>query len=238
MAFIGQAYGQTVTDDRLKTLLRLTMPKARVTQVIDGQTLIVNNTTTVSLPMLYIPWESPQKPGEGMRRAKDFLDAELKDRFVRIYQIRDQRRGQTNAMGHVQGFVVREDGLWMQHAMAEKGLAFVYPTQDHFEFAAELYAAEAKAREAKAGFWEDPKWAIADEEESKTLSNRFAIVEGEIDRVATQSNTIYLNFDRDWRNDFTIGIASFRRRDFFQGRGQSDAMGGRNRPCPRLDQGL
>lgn len=214
MAFIGQAYAQTKTDDRLKESLRLTMPKARVTQVIDGQTLVVNNTTTISLPMLYIPWDSPQEPGEGMKRAKDFLGEELKDRFVRIYQIRDQKRGQENNMGHVQGFIVRDDGVWIQEAMALKGLAFVYPTQDHFEFADDLYKVEAEARDNKTGFWEDPKWAVVSDEEAKTLEDRFAIVEGKVEKVATRNNTIYLNFDRDWRDDFTIAIESFRRRDF------------------------
>lgn len=214
MAFIGQAYAQTATDDRMKKLLRLTMPKARVTQIIDGQTFVVNNTTTISLPILYIPQENPQTPSEGMRLAKEFLEKELKDRFVRIYQIRDQKRGQTNNMGHVQAYVVRDDGVWIQEAMALKGLAFVYPTQDHFELVEDLYKVEDEARENKQGFWQDPKWAIVSDKEAATLKDRFAIVEGRVFKAATRNNTIYLNFDRDWRTDFTIGIESFRRREF------------------------
>jgi len=214
MVFTGQVCAKTTTDERMKTLLRLTMPKVRVTQIIDGQTLVVNNTTTISLPMLYIPWENAQTQGEGMRRAKIFLEQELKDRFVKIYQIRDQKRGQTNSMGHVQGFIVRDDGVWIQEAMALKGLAFVYPTQDHFEFVDDLYRVESEARENKQGFWANSKWAIVNDKEAATLKDRFAIVEGRIKKISTRNNTIYLNFGSDWREDFTIAIESFRRREF------------------------
>lgn len=214
MAFITTTNAQTSKDDRMKTDLRLTMPKARVTQVIDGQTFVVNNATTITMPMMYIPWENPQTPGENMRKAKDFLEKELKDRFVRIYQVRDQKRGQLNSMGHTQGFVMRDDGVWIQEAMVLKGLAFAYPTQDHFEFAADLYKVEAEARESKQGLWADPKWDVVSDKEANTLKDRFAIVEGRVFKVATRSNTIFLNFDRDHRTDFTVAIESFRRRDF------------------------
>lgn len=198
----------------LKSEYRLTMPKVRVTQVIDGLTLVVNNTTILNLPMLYIPLDSPRDAGVGMKQAKDYLDKELKDRFVRVYQVRDQKRGQVNNMGHIQAFVERDDGLWIQKDMLEKGLAFFYPSQSHYEYSDILYAAEAKAREEKLGFWADPKWAIVNDKDAKTLNDRFAIVEGVIEKIVTRNNTIYLNFERDWKTDFTIAIDSSRRRDF------------------------
>ena len=211
MSFLGQVFAQ---DFVLKDKLRLTMPKARVTQIVDGVTIIVNNTTTLNIPMLYIPMETPQEAGEGMRRAKDYLDETLKDRFIRVYQVRDQNRGQANAMGHVQAYIERDDGLWIQRDMAQKGLAFVYPSQSHYDFANVLLAAEAKARADKVGFWADEKWNVMSDIEAKSLDNRFAIVEGIIEKIVTRNNTIYLNFERDWKTDFTIAIDSAKRRDF------------------------
>jgi len=211
MSFLGQVFAQ---DFVLKDKLRLTMPKARVTQIVDGVTVIVNNTTTLNIPMLYIPMETPQEAGEGMRRAKDYLDETLKDRFIRVYQVRDQNRGQANAMGHVQAYIERDDGLWIQRDMAQKGLAFVYPSQSHYDFANVLLAAEAKARADKVGFWADEKWNVMSDIEAKSLDNRFAIVEGIIEKIVTRNNTIYLNFERDWKTDFTIAIDSAKRRDF------------------------
>jgi endonuclease YncB( thermonuclease family) len=211
MAFYGQNEAKAVN---LKDELRLTTAKARVTQVIDGQTLVVNNTTTLNLPAIYIPWETPQNRGIYNKAAKDFLDKELKDRFVKIYQVRDQNRGQVDSMGHTQAFVERDDGFWVQEELLKNGLAFYYPTQSHSEFSDELYAAEAKAREAGIGLWADPKWAIVSDQDAKTLQDRFAIVEGRIEKIATRNNTIYLNFERDWKTDFTIALDSSRRRDF------------------------
>lgn len=211
MAFIGQ---KTASAQTLKDAMRLTMAKVRVTQIIDGQTIVVNNTTTIHLPMIYIPWDSPQDPGLGMKRAKDYLEKSLKDRFVRVYQVRDQKRGQVNSMGHVQGFVERDDNLWIQKDLVEKGLAFVYPTSDHFENVSVLYEAEDLARADKAGFWSDPKWAVVADSEASTLKDRFAIVEGKIEKVVTRNNTIYFNFERDWKTDFTFAVESSKRRDF------------------------
>jgi micrococcal nuclease len=211
MSFLGQASAQ---DINLRDELRLTMAKARVTQIVDGVTIIVNNTTTLNIPMLYIPWETPREPGAGMLRAKEYLDKELKDRFVRVYQVRNQNRGQTNAMGHVQAYIERDDGLWIQRDMVEKGLAFVYPSQSHYDYADALFKAEEKARVDKAGFWADEKWNVMTDEEAKSLDNRFAIVEGTIEKIVTRNNTIYLNFERDWKTDFTISIDSAKRRDF------------------------
>lgn len=211
MVFSGH---NSVQAEALKDVLRLTMPKARVTQIVDGQTVIVNNTTTLSLPMIYIPWDSPQDPGEGMKRAKDYLEKELKDRFIKVYQIRDQKRGQLNALGHTQAYIERDDGLFVQRGLIENGLAFAYPTQSHFEMADVLYEAEDKAREAKVGFWADPKWDVMSDQEAKSIKDRFGIVEGKIDNIATRNNTIYLNFERDWKTDFTISLDSSRRRDF------------------------
>lgn len=210
-AFLGQ--NKAAAED-LSEKLRLTMSKARVTQVTDAQTIIVNNTTTINLPMLYIPWESAQEKGEAVKNAKDFLEKELKDRFIRVYQVRDQKRGQLDSLGHVQGFVERDDGLWIQKAMVENGLAFVYPTQSHFEYADELLEAEEKARTDKIGLWSDPKWSIATDQEAKSLKDRFAIVQGRVEKIITKNNTIYLNFERDWKTDFTAAIDSSRRREF------------------------
>lgn len=211
MSFLGRVNAQEVD---LKNALRLTMPKARVTQVVDGVTVIVNNATTLNIPMLYIPWDSPQDAGIGMLRAKEYLDKTLQDRFIRVYQVRDQKRGQANAMGHIQAYIERDDGLWIQQDMVKNGLAFVYPSQSHYDFANDLLKAESIARNEKAGFWADEKWNVMTDQEAKSLDNRFAIVEGVIEKIVTRNNTIYLNFERDWKTDFTIAIDSAKRRDF------------------------
>lgn len=210
MAQIGHA--QSIDDD-LRQKLQLTMPKARVTQVIDGQTFVVNNTKTIHLPAMYIPWESPHSQGEYGARAKKFLEETIMEEFVRIYQVRNNDRALFNALGHHEGYVT-VDGQFVQSLIVEKGLAFAYPSQSHYVVADILYDAEEKAKEAKVGFWADDTWEIKTPETVTDIENQFVIVEGAVKKVASRNNVIYLNFGDDWRTDFTIAASSGLRRDF------------------------
>jgi len=212
MAAIGQA---SELDTVLKQKFRLTMPKTRVTQVVDGQTLIVNNTTTLNLPAVYIPWEFDTQQGKYGKRAKDFLEKHLNDKFIRVYQSRNKDRGQHNALGHSSSYVVRaDDDFFVQVEMIKQGLAFAYPTQTHFEIADMLYEAEAVARSERKGFWADEQWQIMNEDKAMNADNRFAIIEGTVKKVAARNNIIYLNFGDNWRDDMTIAVNSVLRRKF------------------------
>jgi micrococcal nuclease len=212
MAQIGQAFAG---EDAIKDVLRLTTAKARVTQVIDGQTLVVNNTTTIHLPAIYIPWETPTSQGEYGKRAKEFLENEFLDKFVRIYQVRNIERALFNALGHKEAYLVRaDDWVWAQEELVKFGYAFAYPTQSHKDTVDELYKAEDFARREKIGFWAEDQWQILNEETAIGIEDRFAIVEGVIEKIAVKNNVIYLNFGADWRNDMTVSMDSLLRRQF------------------------
>ena len=213
MAQIGQANND---QDFIKEKLRLTMPKARVTQVIDGQTLIVNNTTTIHLPAIYIPWETHDNQGAYGKAAKDALEKQYLDKFVRVFQVRNQDRGQFNALGHTEGYVIDESGVIAQSLLVVNGLAFAYPSQSHFDLTDILYRDEFIAREKKLGLWaNDKNFEILDAETAKTAEmNRFAIIEDVLQNVVSRNNVIYLNFEKDWKADATIAMDSGLRRDF------------------------
>jgi hypothetical protein len=99
--------------------------------------------------------------------------------------------------------------------MVAQGIAFAYPTQSHYAVADRLYEAEKTARTNGLGLWTDVQWSVMTADQAKKAPmDKFAIVEGEIERVASRNNVIYLNFDRNWRDDFTISVDSQRRRDF------------------------
>lgn len=209
------ANASATVKDELRQVMRLTKPKVKVTQVINADTIVVNNDETVHLPAIYIPVKSHEQTGEAVQNAKKFLEDSLLDKSVSIYQVRDQNRGQKNSLGHLEGYIVREDNLFVQEEMIKQGLAFAYPTQSHFEVADKLYAAEEIARDNKAGIWAGSDWAILNDQQAKEIKvERFAIVEGIIRGVASRNNIIYLNFERDWREDFTISVDSSLRREF------------------------
>ena len=215
MTMAYNVFAASFVKDELRQHLRLTKPKANVTQVIDGETFIINNTETIHLPAIYIPVDNRGVTNNAMAAAKEFLEKELSGKAVSIYQVRDPRRGQTNSLGHAEGYVLREDGWFVQEEIVKNGLAFAYPTQSHYEFADKLYIAEENARDAKVGLWSDPQWAIMTDQQAKQISTeRFVIIEGVVKGVATKNNVIYLNFERDWRKDFTVAVDSSLRRDF------------------------
>jgi hypothetical protein len=72
-----------------------------------------------------------------------------------------------------------------------------------------LLAAEASARTAGAGLWEDGTFAIdaADDPLLEARAGRYALVEGRIAGVGKAGRTRYLNFGRRWSLDFTATIA-------------------------------
>jgi micrococcal nuclease len=141
------------------------------------------------------------------------LEKEFMDKFVRVYQIRNNERALFNAMGHMQGYVVRaSDGMFAQGALVRAGLAFAYPSSSHNDVI--LYDTEASAREAKVGFWADEAWQILTEDTVANIRDRFAIIEGTVEAVVSRNNIVYVNFGEDWKKDMTVSFPSSMRRQF------------------------
>jgi endonuclease YncB( thermonuclease family) len=218
--FFMSSEGLASVRDELRQVFSMTKPKAVITNVISGDTLVINNTETVHLPAIYIPMEMGGVVSEAMSQAKTYLDENWKGETVSIFQMRGNSRGTTNALGHIEGYILREDNVFLQEDMLQKGLAFAYPSQSHNVVAAKLYEAEDRAREAGLGLWADKNFQILnahnifDNQGLDDKDDGFAIVEGVVERVAARNNVIYLNFDKDWKKDFTIAVNSGLRRDF------------------------
>jgi len=101
------------------------------------------------------------------------------------------------------------DGTWIQGEMLSRGLARVYTFSDNRMLAAEMYAKERGAREAKRGIWADPFYAVREAEPPEPLerlAGSFQLVEGRVANAAVVRGRGYLNFGADWKTDFTISI--------------------------------
>lgn len=75
--------------------------------------------------------------------------------------------------------------------------------------AATLAAAEASARAAKIGFWSRPTAIKNTESPGDILAGigRFSLVEGKVLSVRQAGATTYLNFGRNWTQDFAATIS-------------------------------
>jgi hypothetical protein len=90
-----------------------------------------------------------------------------------------------------------------------QGDALVSSTIADKACAAELFAAEAAARQARRGMWADSA-AIKNAESPGELLARigqFTVVEGKVLSVRQAGATTYVNFGRRWTRDFAVAIS-------------------------------
>jgi endonuclease YncB( thermonuclease family) len=98
------------------------------------------------------------------------------------------------------------DGRWVQGEMLRLGLARVYTFADNRALAGRMYALEAAARAARRGIWANAYYAVRTDTEAARHADSFQLVEGTVYQAARTRRLIYLNFERNWRRDFTVEI--------------------------------
>ena len=176
--------------------------------VIDGDTIELSDGREVRLTGIQAPrlplgrpnfkaWPLAQEAKQALqdlalnRTADLYADETSKDRYGRI-------------LAHV----VRDDGVWLQGALVEQGLARVYTFFDNRRMAETLYALEKKARRYTWGIWALDHYSIRlshPDVLSKDIGT-FQVVEGRVIDAAKVCARIYLNFGENYRTDFTASI--------------------------------
>jgi hypothetical protein len=109
--------------------------------------------------------------------------------------------------GRLVAQIERADGVWLQGALLERGLAQVQTRPGETGRAGEMLALEQDARAARRGLWAEPAFMAQDAAALDDSAGRFRIVRGRVQRVAPTERYVYLNFGADWRSDFTVRIA-------------------------------
>lgn len=114
--------------------------------------------------------------------------------------------GEPDRYGRLPSTVRTPAGSDLAVALVEAGWVMVWPRlgQD-VEFDV-LYAAEARARDAGAGAWEQGVFAVRDPDPNRLAQNLDSaqIIEGRvISTGAARDGRVFLNFGLDWRTDFT-----------------------------------
>jgi endonuclease YncB( thermonuclease family) len=97
----------------------------------------------------------------------------------------------------------------VQSELLRQGEALVSADIADKDCASSLGAAEASARQAKSGFWADPAAIKNAESPGDILAGigRFSVVEGRVLSVRQAGATTYLNFGRNWTQDFAVTIS-------------------------------
>jgi micrococcal nuclease len=106
------------------------------------------------------------------------------------------------------------NGDWIQTMLLRRGLARVQIAPDRTECAAEFYAAEAEARNHRAGLWSSPVYAVRDATAMHAATGTFQIVEGRVLSVTLHDGRAWLDFGTDYKKDFAATIAPDDRKIF------------------------
>jgi len=188
----------------------------RVAAVLDGDTLALEDGRTVRLVSVLAPKPHGGEPeaGDGTADTADLPETARKaletavvgrDLGLAYTGERQDRHGRLLAHGLVPG--AREP--WLQAHLVDRGLARVYAVEDNYRCVARLIDREAVARTKKRGLWSRRSGAIlsADRpEEVRRETGRFAIVEGVVKTVGDRPRRTYLNFGKNWSQDFTVFV--------------------------------
>ena len=186
----------------------------RVAEVIDGDTLVLEDGTEVRLVGIQAPKLALGRPDFVAQplaeEAKAALEAMTLGRTVALSYggQRVDRWGRRLAHLH------DGSGRWIQGALLASGMARVYTFRDNTALVEAMLAAERAARRRGHGIWGDPFFQVRTVAETERFLDTFQIVEGEVVDAAVVRGRAYLNFGADWREDFTVTVAPKDRRAF------------------------
>lgn len=109
----------------------------------------------------------------------------------------------------IHAFTSQEPRVWLQSALVEAGQARVSAIAGETECLRELLLLESVARAKRIGLWANPVYSVRAARDTPALTARlgtFQLVEGWVASVTRRRNTVFLNFGRDWRWDFTAAV--------------------------------
>ncbi|MFZ5608248.1 MAG: thermonuclease family protein [Pseudomonadota bacterium] len=192
--------------------------KARVTAVIDGDSLRLADGRALRLVGIQAPERLPGQRGAATlalaEAARAHLQALALGATLQLYY----GGAPLDRYGRVLAQAETEDGVWLQGAMLEAGLAHVYSFPDNRALIDAMLTREGAARAQRRGIWRHPSYQVLDaaglDGAGARLQGRFAIIEGTVLAAEVARGTLYVNFGRDWQRDFTLILRPGAKRRF------------------------
>lgn len=182
--------------------------EATVTDIVDGDTVWLDTGVQVRLTGIQAPKLALGRVGFEDWPLADDAKRALTDLALgrQVTLLFDGQREDRH--GRILAHLVRDDDVWLQGAMVAAGMARAYSFADNRIAASVLLAIEAQAQGGRLGIWAHPYYAIRRPEQTDTLIDSFQIVEGRVQAADRVRNRVYLNFGTNWRDDFTVSVAT------------------------------
>lgn len=176
-----------------------------VTDVLAGNLVRLADGHTVRLAGIRVPADDGGHAGAERlaEQARAELSSLLDGQMIRLAPAETAH----DRYGRLVAQIERSDGLWLQGALLERGLAQVQTRPGEVARTPEMLVRERTARAARRGLWAEPAFMPQDASAmGDDSTGRFRIVQGRVLRVAPTDRHVYLNFGGDWRSDFTVRL--------------------------------
>ena len=187
-------------------------PSGIVTQVLDGETIRLEDGTEVRLIGALAPRardaDAPAGTWAPEKAAVAALSRLVVGKHVKLAfgGRRADRYGRALAHVFVVTGVAEE---WVQGDMLDAGQARAYGLDENFVCGKELIAHEAIARASRLGLWANAVYGPKSAERSDylmRLRGKYERIVGKVESVGITKSATYLNFGTDWHTDFTVRI--------------------------------
>jgi endonuclease YncB( thermonuclease family) len=176
---------------------------------LEGDTLALAGGRVLRLAGVLAPRKGDRAAGgrereiaEAAAAARAALDRLARGKVLALWQAEpaEDRHGRIVAHARL------PDGAWLANELLRLGHGRVFTQPGAAERASELLKIEAEARAARRGLWALGAYAVRGDAEAARFTDSFQIVEGRVLKAAQTREILYLNFGRDYRRDFTIGL--------------------------------
>lgn len=180
---------------------------AYVTEVVDGDTVVLENGREVRLVGIQAPKLPLGRAGFEKWPLADEAKLAL-ERLVLNRPVTLAYGGQrVDRYNRLLAHLFTQDGTWIQGELLRDGLARVYSFPDNRALVGEMLIHEGTSRTQQTGIWRVPYYLVLDTQAAESQIDRFALVEGRVLDVAQIRGRTFLNFGADWKTDFTVSIA-------------------------------
>lgn len=178
----------------------------KVKEVIDGDTVKLENGDVLRYIGIDTPeirkrkgdtWEYAPQPFS--LEAREFNRDLVEGKPVTIELDTQHRDKYRRLLGYV--FV---NGTFVNARLIEQGLAVCYPRPPNVKYAESLFDSQKKARTEGRGLWAECSPVLHGEAGNHV--GKIKIVRGRVEDVAYKSKAVFLNFGKDWREDFTVVV--------------------------------
>lgn len=147
------------------------------------------------------------KPMMNLSTSQHWLSEKILDRQVVI-----QPSGQSfDFLGRIHGLLKIKGQEWVNIQLLQSGQARAQASAGFTAHFDAMLSAEKDAQKNARGNWGQRQWGqgtlkVYAAHDYQGPESGYVIVEGKIHQISKRKNYIYINFGKDWRQDFTIGI--------------------------------